>query len=193
MNLFNVIFLGLYITLFATPVVAFVFRKRIEKYRLKLFYISCVIVVLSVGAIRFGVSFVGVSMDVLALYLLYFMIGLCIVQLSADNNKILKILGALCLVPIILMPLLSVPAVLGIMLTVGDLEPIYSTYDEQGHLCRVTSYGNATTSTGGFEVGIYNNVGFIEYQIDFAMVDNTRMPEITPERVCNLALSELQS
>ena len=82
-------------------------------------------------------------------------------------------------------------AVLGVALVVGDYEPQYSV-DDGSRKCRVTSYGNATTSTDGYEATVYKSFGFIEYEIDFVTVDNTRKPEATPERVCNTALSELQ-
>lgn len=192
MSQFNIVFFGLYITLFATPIVAFVLRKKLEPNSRFLFVLAGTTLILVCFAIWLGLSISGVSLDVLVLYGIYLLLGLCVFQLFMLKHYAFKVIGALCVVPFITFPLLSVPAVLGVLFIVGDYEPRYSV-DVGGRSCRVTSYGNATTSTGGYEATIYKTFGFIEYEVDFVTVDHTRKPEITPEKVCNAALSELKS
>ena len=192
MSQFNIVFFGLYITLFATPVVAFVLRKKLEPINRFLFGLAGVALILACSATLIGLSFSGTIADAVVLYAIYMLLGLCVFQLLRLKQFIFKAVGSLCVVPFITVPLLSVPAVLGVALAVGDYEPRYSVHDGS-HFCRVTSYGNATTSTGGYEATIFKTFSFVEYEVDFVTVDNTRKPEITPKRVCNAALSELKS
>jgi hypothetical protein len=192
MSQFNIIFFGLYITLFATPIVAFAFQIKLEPNSRLLFGLAGISLILACSAAWLGLSFSGTTADVVALYAIYMLLGLCAVQLLRLKHFVFKAIGTLSVVPFITVPLLSVPAVLGVAFAVGDYEPQYSFYDGS-HLCRVTSYGNATTSTGGYEATIYKKFGFVEYEVYFVAVDDTRRPEITPERVCNEALSERKS
>jgi membrane-bound ClpP family serine protease len=192
MSQFNIVFFGLYITLFATPIVAFVLRKKLEPNSRLLFGIAGITLILACSAVWLELSFSGIAADAIVLYAIYLLFGLCVFQLLKLKHFALKAIGAICVVPFIIVPILSVPAVLGVALAVGDYEPLYSVNDGS-RLCRVTSYGNATTSTGGYEATIYKTFGFVEYQVDFVEVDNTRKPEITPESVCNAALSEPKS
>lgn len=192
MNQFNIVFFGLYITLFATPIVAFVLRKKMESNSRFLFGLAGITLILACFAFWLGLSFAGMALDVVVLYAVYLLLGLSVFQLFMLKHYVFKIMGALCTLPFIVIPLLSVPVVVGVALIVGDYEPRY-TESDGSRLCRVTSYGNATTSTGGYQATIYKTFGFIEYKIDFVTVDNTRKSEITPERICNAALSELKS
>jgi hypothetical protein len=192
MSQFYIIFFGLYITLFATPLVAFVLRKKLEPNIRLLFGLAGITLILFCFATGFGLSLSGTEADVVVFYAIYLVLGLCVFQLVRLKHVIFKTIGSLCTVPFIIFPLLSIPAVLGVALVIGDYETKYSVYDGS-HLCRVTSYGNATTSTGGYEAIIYKRFGFVEYKVDFVAVDNTQKPEITPESVCNAALSKLKS
>ncbi|WP_299494409.1 hypothetical protein [uncultured Shewanella sp.] len=192
MSQFNIVFFGLYATLFATPIVAYVLRERLEPNSRFLFAFACITLIVVCVVTWLGISFSGIASDFVVLYTVYLLLGLCVLQLFMLKNYAFKVIGALCTVPFIIFPLLSVPAVLGVALVVGDYEPRYSVA-EGSRLCRVTSYGNTTTSIGGYEATVYKLFGFIEYEIDFVTVDNTRKLEVTPERICNVALSEFKS
>lgn len=193
MSQFNIIFWGLYVTFFTTPIIAAVFRKRSDAFRVKLLGASGAIFILAYVARWVGVSFSGVSVDAIAMYLIYVLLGFCALQLCRFKHGIIKLIGILSFIPFVAIPLMSVPAILGVAFIVGDFEPRYTVTNEQGYLCRVTSYGNATTSNGGYNSNIFKEFGFFEYKVASVSVDSTRKPEITPAGICNDVFSGLQS
>ena len=193
MNDFNIIFYGLYATLFLTPMLALVLRNRFEKGNKVILGIALFGVVSAYLCIRFGVSLLGTLADVLFFYFLHFLSGVSIVKLTSFKNSVVKILGGVCVVPFIALPLLSIPAFLGIILVVGDFQTVYTNNDSSGYSCRITSYGNATTSTGGYKAKIYKKYWVIEYQVGFENFETAGIQEITPESVCNAALSKFKS
>lgn len=193
MDQFNIIFFGLYLTVFATPVFAVVKRRTIEQHGKRLFLIAFISVATVSICMWLRVSFLGVVADVVILCLIYFMVGLCVFQCVGHSNLVLKIAGILSSIPFFVIPILSIPVVIEVAFIVADLEPRYSVRNENGDLCRVTSYGNATTSNGGYNAKLYRLFGFVEYKMNVAVVDNTRKPEVTPETVCKAVLSELKS
>lgn len=193
MDQFSTIFFGLYLTLFTTPVFAVVKRRKIEQYGKRLFLITFILVATVSICMWLRVSFLGVVADVGILCLIYFMAGVCTFQCVGHRNIVLKIAGILSSIPFFVIPILSIPVVIGMAFIVADLEPRYSVRHENGDLCRVTSYGNATTSNGGYNAILYRPFGFVEYKMNVTVVDNTRKPEVTPEAVCKAVLSELKS
>jgi hypothetical protein len=190
MNEFNIQFYGLYAALFLTPIAALILQNRFVKSNRYIIGFAAFALVGVYVAIMSGLSLLGISADAVFLYFIYLLAGIAVFKITSYNNLALKILGGFGAVPFVAIPLASIVAVVGVALAVGDFQTEYEVTDSVGYSCRVTTYGNATTSTGGYKVNIYKKYGFIEREINFETVETTRNPEITAERVCSEALSE---
>jgi hypothetical protein len=190
MNDFNIQFYGLYAALFLTPIVALIVRNRFAKSNRYIIGFAAFALVAVYVAIKSGLSLLGISADAVLLYFIYLLVGIAVFKITTYSNLAVKILGGFGTVPFVVIPLASIVAVVGVLLAVGDFETEYEVTDSVGYSCRVTTYGNATTSTGGYKVSIYKKYGFMERVINFKTVETTRKPEITAERVCSEALSE---
>jgi len=184
MEMSNILFKGLYGTLFLTPIVALLFRKYWLKVRSQVVISCCVLTAVLIGAYITKASLIGVIFDILFVYATYFMAGVGIVQLTTYNNQIIKIVGFIFIVPLILLPIVSIGAVFGIILIGGDLIPVYQQETPNGNVCRVTSYGNATTSNGGYIATEYETYLVIEVPKHKLSIDNTRKENLTPELTC---------
>ncbi|MES9957609.1 MAG: hypothetical protein ABW086_11200 [Sedimenticola sp.] len=181
----NILFKGLYGTLFLTPIVALLFRKYWLKIRPLLMIGCCILSAALIVSYITKASFIGVTPDILFLYATYFIVGVGIVQLTTYNKLLIKIIGIISIVPLILLPIASIGAVFGIMFIGGDLIPVYQQETSNGYVCRVTSYGNATTSNGGYIATEYETYLVIEVPRKELSIDNTRKEHVTPEFTCN--------
>jgi hypothetical protein len=128
---------------------------------------------------------IGVSSDILFIYVTYFVVGVCIVQLTTYNKPIIKIVGFILIIPLILLPIVGIGAIFGIMLIGGELMPIYQQATPNGNICRVASYGNATTSNGSYAATEYKTYLAIEIPKNTFSIDNTQKEHVTPEYTCN--------
>lgn len=193
MTTFNIIFFGLYGTLFSTPIVAILFRKTLLNFRTKAFQIcSAMIFIITIAKI-FKLTLVGVSANAILLFAIYLLFGICAVQLAiTKNSKFLAIAGKVAMLPLLILPVISVPALLAVAFIAGDAEPIYEYKNTLGYLCRVTSYGNATTSKGGYLATLYSQHIFVEQKLNSASVDNTGNKDITPQHACEVAAKLLK-
>ncbi len=189
MNQFEYLINGTYLALFLAPVIAFILRERLVRFDNHIL-IACALAVSFVYlSFKLGWSFHGVMADVTVIFFLYVFFTVGSVKLINNKNSLLKVVGLIFSVAIVLIAFFSVPAFLGVAIAVAEFETEYETLDEHGYVCRVSSYGNATTSTGGYNASVFRVLGPFEKKIDFESVESTRRPEITPETVCRLALS----
>lgn len=191
MNEFNVLFYGLYATLFITPILAYGLRNRFSNSNQKIIVgaITLIITILVVSNLELSIK--GVASDAVILYFLYLITGIVIVKLGNFKSVILKIISGIGLIPLIFLPLISIPAFLGIALGVGDFTTNYTMVDSVGNSCRAASYGNATTSTGGYNILIHRNYWIFEYEINSAKIETTGTINLTPEKLCKLSLSKV--
>jgi hypothetical protein len=119
---------------------------------------------------------------------------MCIAQIySAGKHFAFKFFGVILFLPFLVAPLLSIPASLVFAFIVGDMETLYETSSEDGLLCRVTSYGNATTSINGYNATLFKKSLPFEKKIMSLSMENTYKPEVTPNYVCSAAFAKAKS
>ena len=140
-------------------------------------------------AVQLGISFAGILADATFVFIMYVLVAILALKITNYKSWALKIAGISLFVPVVGIAFISIPAFLAVVFAVADFETQYEQNAENGLSCRVSSYGNATTSTGGYNVTVFKVYGPIEKETDFESVENTRNPEITPQKVCGLALS----
>lgn len=63
-----------------------------------------------------------------------------------------RLVGAATIVPLAASLLLGTVGFLGVAFIVGDGEPVHEEAWPDGRACQVTTFGNATTSNGGYDV-----------------------------------------
>lgn len=193
MNQSEYFLIGTYLALFLGPVLALIFWKRFLKLDNHIL-IACGLAMSMVYlSLKFGLSLSGVLADATVIFTTYILLAVGALKLTNKKNVVAKVVGVAVSVLICLVAFISIPAFLGVVFAVADFEMEYQTMDREGYGCRVSSYGNATTSTGGYNASIFKVLGPFEKEIDFESVESTRQPDITPETVCRVALSELKS
>ena len=185
--------IGTYLALFAGPVLSFVFWKRDRVKGKYVIAFTALMVLIGVLAIRFGISFAGVMADATFVFITYVLVSISALKLTNYKSWLFKITGISLFVPLCGLAFISIPAFLGVVFAVADFETEYEQNADNGLSCRVSSYGNATTYNGGYNVTIFKVYGPIEKETDFESVESTRNPEITPQKVCGLALNALKS
>jgi len=195
MSTFSTIFFGFYILLFLTPIVGFIVYRKIDKKYISKLFIVCAILLLVIFISRvFNLSLVGYYLDTIFLFITYLVTGVCaalVFHLKSQAGY--KLLGVFANIPFIVIPLLSIPAVLGVAFVVGDLEPVLEKKTFKSSICRVTRFGNATTKHGGYKAHIYKQIAFIELDLGEVKMISTRKPDVTPEYACKHATIKYKS
>ncbi|WP_461535048.1 hypothetical protein [Spongorhabdus nitratireducens] len=189
MNEFDIQFYGLYLTLLLTPSIALLIRRRFTRYDLWFGVVASVLSAISLIFWYSDVSLRGVTTDIVGLYLSYFVTGIAVFKMTAFRNRAAKLSGCIAAFPFFVLPALAIPLFFGVLLGLGDLQTEYETDREEDYYCRVSVYGNATTSTGGYTARVYEAYAVLEYQRHAVNFENTLYPEMTPELSCKRALS----
>jgi hypothetical protein len=194
MNQFNIIFYGFYTALFFTPIFSLALKNRFRKPSKTVLLTSSVLLFFSIAFHFFGISLVGTIPNVIALYVLYLIVGFSSFHVFfSAQRKIIKVVGGIISIPFILLPAISVSLVLVVMFIAGDMEQKYEIKNENGVICRVSEYGNATTSTNGYDIKLFKSAIIFEKLLAYKQIENTYKPEITAESACKMALSEIKS
>lgn len=193
MNQSEYLLIGTYLALFLGPVLAFILWKRFLRFDNHTLIVCGLAIFLVCLSLKFGLSLYGVLADATVIFTVYILLTVGALKLTNKKNVVAKVVGVAVSVLICLATFISIPAFLGVVFAVADFETEYQTMNSEGYGCRVSSYGNATTSTSGYNASIFKVLGPFEKEMDFESVESTRQPEITPETVCRVALSELKS
>lgn len=144
-------------------------------------------------AIRLGFTFKGIFVDAACLFIGYVLACISALKLATYRNVILISVGVCLFLPACGIALLSIPAFVGVLFAVGEFETEYESIDAEGVGCRISSFGNATTSTGGYNASIFNVFWLFEKEINYITVDTTRQAEVTPEHLCEVELSKIKT
>lgn len=159
MDLNGFVFYGALVALVGTPIAApFLVRvmSRQELQFRRLFYSGvAVFVALIIAARVLSLSFSLFEANIVAVYTAYFCFGLLALAAFHIKPKLLGIIvGTVCSLPLFGGALLGTIGFLVLLFIIGDAAPVYKTELENGATCRVTTFGNATTSVGGRDVYI---------------------------------------
>lgn len=193
MDFFYIAVYGLYAALFVTPVAAALLRRPLSRYKSVFFGVVLFLLALVTTAGYFGISFSGVIADAVTYYLLYVLVGVALFQMySFAQQKSVRTVLAIMMVPFLLLPALSALAFLAVLFVVGDYDPTYESKMMARYSCRVTSYGNATTPEGGYEVKMLSLWGIFEKEIYYQTTD-IRQNQSTPEELCSSLALKLSS
>ena len=163
--MFEVLFYGTLAVLLGAPPIAYLLLRVCPKSwasRIAISAGSFLVAVILLAVAK--VSFRGQAADAAALALAYF--GLCFLfVLSFRVKTALARLAAVVILgsPIALGYLMATGGFLALIFVIGDLQPVH-TEDAGGLSCRVTLYGNATTSEGGYVASLYERMFFLERQ-----------------------------
>lgn len=95
------------------------------------------------------------------------------------------LLGSVAVLLLLLCALMGTLGTLLIAFMVGDVTPIFSVRQDPDRACYVTSYGNATTRSGGFNVTITQQLAYIPFLEVVIMRRQYEWPGKKPEELCN--------
>ncbi|MBI3345837.1 MAG: hypothetical protein HY020_01340 [Burkholderiales bacterium] len=96
--------------------------------------------------------------------------------------------GLVASVPLLFGLVVGTVGFVGLALVVGDLPPIHSERSTDRFGCYVYSFGNATTSEGGYDVTLVRHLpmlGFVEYSVHR---ERFTEPAFQPSEACKRAL-----
>ena len=145
-----------------------------------------VIVILGVVALFFKVSFINLKFDFVYFFVGY--VSYCILVFLLFRNPFTIILGIIGLIPIGIGVFSSTIGILGLGFVLSDFVPEYECNITSNTLCRVTVFGNATTSSGGYYGSMLlqfpQTKPFLERKVVTERFETSNNIRLTPEQVC---------
>jgi len=183
------------LTLLVTPILSLLAARRLSRCRPQNQRLSFVVLLASMTVIAlscfFGIATSVYEVNALALAAAYLAFGILAFSACRIRPKILGVLvGMITVLPMLLGVLLATIGMLVLALIVGDSLPIYHGFTDSNHKCYVTSFGNATTSHGGYDVTLKRQVpvlSFIEYTVRRRRFID---PDFQPVEACQRVSSE---
>lgn len=181
------------VTLLGTPALAWVaargLRHRTPACQRITLAGLCGIVIGVVTAASLGVFTSHFDINFIAACAAYAAFGVLALSAFRIRPKLIgAIAGLAASAPLLLGLLAGTIGILGLAFVVGDMVPIHVEQTALGVRCYVYSFGNATTSTGGFDVTLSRQVPvatFIEH-----LEDRQRFyePSFSPSEACQQAI-----
>lgn len=185
----TVAFLACFTALLGTPVLAPVGAWLLARQQSSVQRRALQLLLASLGcvaaALSFGVATSLYEANAVLLGLAYLAFGVVAISAFRLRPRLVGFsLGALASLVLLAGLLLGTGGALGVAFVIGDTVPIYSGFAELNLKCYVTSFGNATTSTNGYDVVLKRQIrlapGF-EYTVGGERYDS---PSFQPRDAC---------
>jgi len=122
-----------------------------------------------------------------AIALFFSLWAVLVVMLSAYRlrSKLLRhAVGSLAIVMLMLCAFMGTLGGLATAFMVGDRMPIFSVSKDSGRTCYVSSYGNATTDFGGYNITISQQLAYAPFLEEVIMHKQYEKPRQRPEELC---------
>lgn len=167
---FGAIFLALLGTPILAPALSWEISKKSKHAQRRVFVALTTFMAVVIFAKVLGVSFHSYEANVAAVSLAFIFYGAIAFSFFRLRPRALGIpLGCIASLPVVGGLLSGTVGALGVLFIVGDSVPIHTGPVKGGELsCYVTSFGNATTAYGGYEVVLAKPLpalSFIEYKV----------------------------
>lgn len=184
------LFIALLVTPILSPVIALAISRKDKSFQRKSFFSLVLFVgIVFAGAITgTSTSVYEFNVVVCALaYLAFCTVGISGFRLRLRPRALGAVLGGLVSLLVLLGLLFGTIGALGVVIIAGDLTPIYAAVVGDGKKCYVSSFGNATTSSNGYDV-IMKDVLPVIPILEFTSVKvRFEEPNFTPADACKKA------
>jgi hypothetical protein len=183
------------LTLLGTPILSLLAARRLSQVRprnqrLSFWLLLGCMAFVALSCV-FGIATSLYEVNALVLAVAYLAFGILAFSAFRIRPKILGVVaGLISVLPMVLGVLFATIGILGLAFIVGDTVPIYQEFTDSNHNCYVTSFGNATTSDGGYDVMLKRQVpvlSFIEYTVRQRHFTD---PNFQPNEACQRVRSE---
>jgi hypothetical protein len=183
------------LTLLGTPILSLLAARRLSQGRPRnqrlVFWLLLGGIALVSLSCYFGTATSVYEVNAIVLAVAYLALGILAFSAFRIRPKILGVLaGLISLLPMVMGVLLATIGILALAFIIGDTVPIHQDFTDRNLKCYVTSFGNATTSYGGYDVTLKRQVpvlSFVEYTVGQHRFTD---PEFQPVEACQRARSE---
>jgi len=193
---FNFVFYTLWGSLLLSPPAAFFSARYAHQHRYMPHSLNSfgAFFLIGLACLFVGIQFSSTQANSVVLAVIYFSFFFIVGYASKSGALYLKIpalLSGACVASIGY--LLGTGGVLALAFIVGDAIPVHSAVASPNVRCSVTTYGNATTSTGGYVVQLQRPLlsSFVLITLDEQRFEQSQSQvSVSPQEACTLAVEK---
>ena len=182
---FTLAFVGLLGAPIAAPSLAWLFGKLPPAKQVPAYVVLAGLAIIPIALATLGLSSISYEVNAAAILLAFWSVLTLSVSAFRLRSRLLRYpLGAVAVVLLLVSLFMGTIGSLGTAFIVGDTVPIYTAEQDKKHNCYVTSYGNATTDTGGYHVTITARQSFALIMERTIIKRSYEEPPQTPAELC---------
>ncbi|HCB1864368.1 TPA: hypothetical protein MYQ41_005440 [Citrobacter amalonaticus] len=184
-GVFSIVFIGLLGASIATPSLAWLVTKLPRKSQGWIYSMLAALAV-SIWAISaLDISSPNPRFNAIAIISALWAVLVVLLSAYRLRSRLLRhTLGTFAILLLVACVFMGTLGGLATAFMVGESVPIFSASEASGRACYVTSYGNATTDFGGYNITIAKQITYAPFLETVVMRKQYEKPQKRPEELC---------